>query len=280
MSGRLQAAEQAAAEANTRVQQAEQAASAAAHQAAAAQRQQVAQGGHSTRLADTRSLGRLCEFKSVREDWKDWSFQFRARRSTAYVELGGPCHVSSFKCLGAERLDDRALRQRGELGIIRTFSTAVCGYKRLRPELKLGVMVRDETLPSANVCVRVMQKRVRDQLHDELKWDHSRCRRFASSGQVKAAYIFSVLGQAIDEWSVCFKGAQHVSGMSSLALQEERSCYFCPRVWHVFAGTAGRVFLLLLSWHVGAMTFNIVASQTTIPGIGIWALTVACLSNA
>eukprot|EP00971_Amphidinium_carterae_P346115 6487403-Amphidinium_carterae.1 len=48
MGARLQAAEQAAADASTRVQQAEQAACAAADQAAAAQRQQVAQGGHQT----------------------------------------------------------------------------------------------------------------------------------------------------------------------------------------------------------------------------------------
>eukprot|EP00971_Amphidinium_carterae_P138551 2745230-Amphidinium_carterae.1 len=62
---------------SARVVAAEQAASAAATQAATAQRQQVAQGGHATRLADTRALGRPREFKSVREDWKDWSFQFK-----------------------------------------------------------------------------------------------------------------------------------------------------------------------------------------------------------
>eukprot|EP00971_Amphidinium_carterae_P118551 2348660-Amphidinium_carterae.1 len=88
MSGTLQAAEQAAAETNTRVQQAEQAASAAADQAAAAQRQQVAQGGHATRLVDTRSLGRPREFKSVREDWKDWSFQFKAFLCGANPDVG------------------------------------------------------------------------------------------------------------------------------------------------------------------------------------------------
>eukprot|EP00971_Amphidinium_carterae_P167104 3311332-Amphidinium_carterae.1 len=58
MNGKLQGAEQAAADANTLVQQAEQAASAAADQAAAAQRQKVAQGGHAARLADTRPVGR------------------------------------------------------------------------------------------------------------------------------------------------------------------------------------------------------------------------------
>eukprot|EP00971_Amphidinium_carterae_P287680 5711358-Amphidinium_carterae.1 len=63
---------------SARVVAAEQTASAAATQAAAAQSQQVAQGGHATRLVDTRALGRPREFKSVREDWKDWSFQFRA----------------------------------------------------------------------------------------------------------------------------------------------------------------------------------------------------------
>eukprot|EP00971_Amphidinium_carterae_P242638 4817721-Amphidinium_carterae.1 len=60
-----------------RVVAAEQAASAAATQAAAAQKQQVAQGGHATRLVDTRALGKPREFKSVREDWKDLSFQFK-----------------------------------------------------------------------------------------------------------------------------------------------------------------------------------------------------------
>eukprot|EP00971_Amphidinium_carterae_P080813 1598503-Amphidinium_carterae.1 len=57
-----------------RLAAAEQAASAAA---AAAQRQPVAQGGHATRFVDTRALGKPREFKSVREDWKDWSFQFK-----------------------------------------------------------------------------------------------------------------------------------------------------------------------------------------------------------
>eukprot|EP00971_Amphidinium_carterae_P277168 5500182-Amphidinium_carterae.1 len=63
---------------SARVVAAEQAASAVATQAAAAQRQQVAQGGHATRFVDTRALGRPREFKSVREEWKDWSFQFKA----------------------------------------------------------------------------------------------------------------------------------------------------------------------------------------------------------
>eukprot|EP00971_Amphidinium_carterae_P266404 5284657-Amphidinium_carterae.1 len=78
MSVRVQAAEQAAADAGARVQQAEQAESAAADQAAAVQRHQVAAGGHTTRLVDTRSLGKPREFKSALEDWKDWSFQFKA----------------------------------------------------------------------------------------------------------------------------------------------------------------------------------------------------------
>eukprot|EP00971_Amphidinium_carterae_P038278 752321-Amphidinium_carterae.1 len=88
MSARLQAAEQAAGDAGTRVQQTEQTASAAADQAAAAQRQQVAAGGHATRLVDTRSLGRPREFKSVREDWKDWNFQFKAFLCGANPDAG------------------------------------------------------------------------------------------------------------------------------------------------------------------------------------------------
>eukprot|EP00971_Amphidinium_carterae_P292813 5813338-Amphidinium_carterae.1 len=72
-----------------RVQAAEQAASAAASQAVAAQRQQVAlAGGHATRLVDTRALGRPREFKSVREDWKDWSFQFKAFLCGANSDAG------------------------------------------------------------------------------------------------------------------------------------------------------------------------------------------------
>eukprot|EP00971_Amphidinium_carterae_P052644 1036125-Amphidinium_carterae.1 len=51
-----------------RVAAAEQAAGAAAEQAAAAQRQQMAPqgggGGHTTRLVDTRALGKPREFKS------------------------------------------------------------------------------------------------------------------------------------------------------------------------------------------------------------------------
>eukprot|EP00971_Amphidinium_carterae_P270396 5365296-Amphidinium_carterae.1 len=50
-----------------RVVAAEQAANAAATQAAAAQG-----GGQIARLVDTRALGKPREFKSVREDWKDW----------------------------------------------------------------------------------------------------------------------------------------------------------------------------------------------------------------
>eukprot|EP00971_Amphidinium_carterae_P278764 5534090-Amphidinium_carterae.1 len=59
MSVRLQAVEQTVADAGTKVPQTEQAASAATDQAAAAQRQQVDAGGHTTRLVDTRSLGKL-----------------------------------------------------------------------------------------------------------------------------------------------------------------------------------------------------------------------------
>eukprot|EP00971_Amphidinium_carterae_P332335 6466449-Amphidinium_carterae.1 len=59
MDARLQAAEQAAADAGTRVQQAEQTASAAADQAAAAQRQQMAQGGRSLTLQDWSTQGVL-----------------------------------------------------------------------------------------------------------------------------------------------------------------------------------------------------------------------------
>eukprot|EP00971_Amphidinium_carterae_P019655 387425-Amphidinium_carterae.1 len=80
MSVRLQTAEQTAADAGTRVQQAEQTASVAADQAAVAQRQQVAAGGHSTRLVDRRSFGRAREFKSVREDWKDGVFSSKRSR--------------------------------------------------------------------------------------------------------------------------------------------------------------------------------------------------------
>eukprot|EP00971_Amphidinium_carterae_P229103 4544521-Amphidinium_carterae.1 len=68
---------------------AEQAASAAVTQAAAAQRQQGAQGGgHVTRLVDTRALGKPREFKSVQEDWKDWSFQFKAFLCGANPDAG------------------------------------------------------------------------------------------------------------------------------------------------------------------------------------------------
>eukprot|EP00971_Amphidinium_carterae_P195274 3874958-Amphidinium_carterae.1 len=88
MNNRLQAAEQAAADAGTRVQQAEQTASAAADQAAAAQRQQITAGNHTTRLVDTRSLGKPREFKSVREDWKDWRFQFKAFLCGANPDAG------------------------------------------------------------------------------------------------------------------------------------------------------------------------------------------------
>eukprot|EP00971_Amphidinium_carterae_P066361 1314227-Amphidinium_carterae.2 len=75
---------------SARVVAAEQAASAAATQAAAAQRQQVAPGGggHATRLVDTRAVGKPCEFKSVREDWKDWSFQFKAFLCGANPDAG------------------------------------------------------------------------------------------------------------------------------------------------------------------------------------------------
>eukprot|EP00971_Amphidinium_carterae_P258494 5130483-Amphidinium_carterae.1 len=60
---------------SARLAAAEQAAGAAA---AAAQRQQtVVQANQPTRLVDTRALGKPREFKSVREDWKDWSFQFK-----------------------------------------------------------------------------------------------------------------------------------------------------------------------------------------------------------
>eukprot|EP00971_Amphidinium_carterae_P172013 3410555-Amphidinium_carterae.1 len=73
-----------------RVVAAEQAASAAATQATAAtQRQQGPQGGgHMTRLVDTRALGTPREFKSVREDWKDWSFQFKAFLCGANPDAG------------------------------------------------------------------------------------------------------------------------------------------------------------------------------------------------
>eukprot|EP00971_Amphidinium_carterae_P167103 3311331-Amphidinium_carterae.1 len=107
MSGKLQAAELAAAEANTRVQQGEQAASAAADQAAAAQRQQVVQGGHSMRLVDTRSLGRSHEFKSVREDWKDWSFQFKACFCGADPDAGAALDAAAFRCSDDEASERR-----------------------------------------------------------------------------------------------------------------------------------------------------------------------------
>eukprot|EP00971_Amphidinium_carterae_P050871 1001887-Amphidinium_carterae.1 len=76
---------------SARVVVAEQTTSAAATQAAAAQRQQVAQGGHATRLVDTRALGKPREFKSVREDWKDWSFQFKTFLCGANPDAGVWC---------------------------------------------------------------------------------------------------------------------------------------------------------------------------------------------
>eukprot|EP00971_Amphidinium_carterae_P342289 6481549-Amphidinium_carterae.1 len=88
MNASLQTGEQAAADAGARVQQVAQAASAAADPAATAEWQQVAARGHLPRLVDTRSLGRPCKCKSVRETWKDWSFQFKTCLSGANPNAG------------------------------------------------------------------------------------------------------------------------------------------------------------------------------------------------
>eukprot|EP00971_Amphidinium_carterae_P064102 1269227-Amphidinium_carterae.1 len=45
-------------------------------------------GGHATRLVDTRALGKPREFKSVREDWKDWSFKFKTFLCGANPDAG------------------------------------------------------------------------------------------------------------------------------------------------------------------------------------------------
>eukprot|EP00971_Amphidinium_carterae_P227926 4520959-Amphidinium_carterae.1 len=98
MNVRLQTAEQAAAAAGATVQQIEQA-NAAADRAATAERQQVAAG---TRLVDTRSLGRPREFKSVREDWKDGSFHFKAFLSVANPDAGTVSGVALTKLQNVE----------------------------------------------------------------------------------------------------------------------------------------------------------------------------------
>eukprot|EP00971_Amphidinium_carterae_P040510 795123-Amphidinium_carterae.1 len=86
MNARLQAAKQAGADVEARVQQAERGPSGSGRKA---EKEQVAAVGHPTKLVDTRSFGRPRELKSVREGWKNWSFQFKAFLSGANPALPG-----------------------------------------------------------------------------------------------------------------------------------------------------------------------------------------------